>query len=171
MKIPKEWLHIGKEQLNPDQFNTITNQPLSPKPLGGIWASPYVNVGEYKSAWHQFSINIWGGSSSEGVVFTLREGTRIYTVDSQQDLISLIEEVGDATFSLFQGVQALLGGKYLDYEKAIKFYDVIYLTHKGQIETRNVFRNRDCNLYGWDVESCLILNPHVIDTQKPISIN
>ena len=45
--------------------------------------------------------------------------------------------------------------RYLDFEKIAENYDAIWLTEKGMQETR--WSNPD--LYGWDCETFLILNP------------
>lgn len=56
-------------------------------------------------------------------------------------------------------------GNTIDFEKIVvgNVYDAIKLTDKGQVETR-FSRN---NLYGWDCESMVILNPDIIVNQKP----
>ena len=51
------------------------------------------------------------------------------------------------------------GKLYPDFEKMVKMgYDAIYLTDKGQMETR--FTMPD--LYGWDCECVLVMNPDCV---------
>ena len=49
----------------------------------------------------------------------------------------------------------------IDFKEASKTWDAIFLTEKGQRETRFTHPK---NLYGWDCESVLILNSNIIQT-------
>jgi hypothetical protein len=166
MGIPKHWLHIGTNQITIEGFQPIINDPLFPKPIGGIWASPFQLGESYYSQWHEFSDYVWGNNKREkGVVFTLHNHARVYVIDSQKDLIQLIDKVG-----MVENHFPLLKKVILDFEKAKELYDVIYLTKEGQSQTRYPMTNRDYNLMGWDCESCLILNPMTIKNQVTVSI-
>ena len=166
MKIPKHWLHIGTNELTIQQFKKPHNHPFLSKPRGGIWASPFWLDDSYHSDWHEYMFGIWGKSRRlKGVVFSFKENTRFYVINSQQDLIELIDKVGKTQSPL--PVTFNVG---INFENAMNAYDVIYLTEQGQNETRMPFQNTEYNLYGWDVESCVVLNPHVIEEQMPLTI-
>lgn len=164
MKIPKQWLHIGMNFIDTKQIYPIKNEPLFPKPIGGLWASPFELGSEYYSDWQRFRDEVWGNEKKEkGVIFRFEKNARIYVIHTQQDLIQLIQKVGYGKSPL-----PFMTNVTIDFEKAKEVYDVIYLTKQGQIETRNPFVNREYNLYGWDCESALILNPEVIGNQMPV---
>jgi hypothetical protein len=57
-----------------------------------------------------------------------------------------------------------------NYERAATLYDIIYLTEKGQRETRFPSANCNFNLYGWDVETVLINNLNCIKSWKYIKL-
>lgn len=94
-----------------------------------------------------------------GVVFNLKDNTRIYTINTYKDLEWLMERYKDNNSFSFKPT--------LDFERISKDYDVIELTEAGQWETRF---SHPFNLYGWDVESILVLNFDVIGKQKGINI-
>lgn len=48
---------------------------------------------------------------------------------------------------------------YLDFELLAKNYDAIWLTENGQSETHLYY---PINLYGWDCETVLIMNPYSV---------
>ncbi|PLS19044.1 hypothetical protein CVD28_01170 [Bacillus sp. M6-12] len=166
MDIPKQWLHIGNNHIDINLIEDIRNAPLFPKPDGGFWASPFRFGTDYYSEWQGFSEYIWGKTKNEkAVIFYLKRNARVYSIDSQEDLIRLINEVGSV-----ENPFPIKTTTILEFEKAKEYYDVIYLTSKGQQETRNPFSKREYKLTGWDCESCLILNPMVIGKQMPVSI-
>lgn len=169
--IPKRWLHIGHQEFKENHFKAIKNIPLDNKPMGGLWASPFQMEGEYHSAWHQFSLEVWGKiRSPKSFVFSFKKNARIYVIDTLDDLIQLIEQVGEPYHPEFDPLKTLLGRKYINFEEASLRYDVIYLTKAGQARTRTPFENQGYSLYTWDCESCIVLNPHVIDRQLSASI-
>lgn len=170
MKIPKQWIHIGSREINSNEFDSVRNVPLFPKPTGGLWASPLTLSSPYRSDWHKLCMNLWGKSRKKhSVLFEFKKNAKIFVIDSQGDLIQLIEEVGKAHDPL---AEQLPFRRYcnIDFENAQNSYDVIYLTARGQYQTRNPLLKEEYNLYGWDCESCLILNMDVIHRQIPASL-
>jgi len=167
--VPKQWLHIGHNRIEPQKFDTIRNIPLSNKPIGGLWASPLQLDTHYRSEWHEFSVNVWGKMKHPyGTVFSIKKTARIFIIDSQEDLINLFTEIGEAENPYVH----LLPKDYLflDFEKASQRYDVLFLSNKGQARTRRPLYKEEYNLYGWDSECCLIMNPDVIQRQLPIKL-
>lgn len=126
------------------KFNCIQNNPGFPvKPSGGLWASPV----ESSWGWRHWCESEEWGVDRLGESFEFDYEGSFVVIDSLPDLESLpVNE-----FILF--------GLYPDFE-AIERHgaDAIHLTEKGQDETQ--FGNP--NLYGWDCESVLVMNPSLV---------
>lgn len=168
MDLPKLWLHIGNTHLFKEQFKPIRNQIGLMKPIGGIWASPFIFGDKYYSDWERFSESVWeNDEKKEGTLITLRKNARIYTIDTKEDIIRLIDEIGEIENPL-SSVFPLLFSKQIDFEKMSSRYDAIYLTKSGLMNTKRNFSQEQFNLYGWDCECCLILNYDIILRQTGI---
>lgn len=130
------------------------------KPIGGLWASPYTANEKYKSSWHrwlEYEMPHW--MREYGVVFTLKKESKIFTIDSSEDLKYLMDNYKCSRSHLKHF-------SILDFEKIKKDYDGIFLTNEGQWETR---LSLEYNLYGWDVECLLLLNFQCIEEQEKLS--
>lgn len=170
--INKTFLSIGKNKLEREKFKKIKNLQYSNKPDGGLWASSYIENGEYKSDWIKFCINQDFNYTDlqKGVLFTIKQESRICIIDNMDDLENLLkyyksEQILDTIDYSIQ---------YLDYEKIAIDYDVIYLSHNGQWETRFarylLGEGKGIDLYGWYIETLLVLNFDCIDKQQPIDL-
>jgi len=164
MKV-KEWICLGKTKLEQEKFSPICNIPLFVKPEGGLWLSPYTPKEKFVSPWHEWcnSARFLSNEVLEGVIVTLTKDAKLYIIDSQRDLVKLIDEVGEAeSIPEFE----FKFHKIPNFEVAAKKYDGIYLTWRGQGETRIPWKNPQYNLYGWDVASALVLHFDVIKSQR-----
>lgn len=135
-------------ELSKELFIPVKNRLGLNKPHGGLWSCPYTPNSKYISEWHEFcSEEFESGLKPKAILFDFKQDTRIYTVNSLRDLKELYISYkrNDGEYSFLQT---------LDFEELSKYFDVMYLTSRGQYETR--FTNP--TLYGWDVESCLIMN-------------
>ena len=157
--LPEKLLVIGKSELSEDKFISIKNRQNFIKPEGGLWTSPYTPNNQFYSAWHEWCSNedFSSGLSGDGVLIELNEDALYYVIDSQEDLIDFIKIVGR------QGseIEKLVGYEMWiipDWENASKMFDVIYLTQNGAWETHMPMEKSRYNLYGWDCETCLIMN-------------
>lgn len=162
---PQQWISLGKSTLHKNMFKPIENIPCFLKPKGGLWISPYTPARRFKCDWQRWCTEENFGNYNEGVLLTLPNNTRVYTIDSQKDLIAFTLEVGtnknqDERFTFW---------KCIDYEKASEKYDLIYLTEKGEIETRLPWKNREFTLYGYDCASGILLN-YKIRSQRPFKL-
>jgi hypothetical protein len=163
--VAKKWIFLGNVPLLKNMFDPIKNIPLFPKPSGGLWICPYNNKRKFKSDWQKWCYDINFRNYKSGTILTLSKNIRPYIIDSQQNLIELIDEVGSSPeCDLFPY------WKIIDFERAAERYDLIYLTEKGQGETRLPWKNREYNLYSWDVCCGLLLN-YKIRSQKPIKLS
>ena len=153
MKFPEEYIILGMKELNKESFKPVKNGINPNKPIGGIWASPYSTNNEYVSEWHKWcSSEMEEWLSNDAIILKLKNDAKIYTINTQDDLIELISIVGEphTKFLKFQCIP--------DFENAAKLFDVLYLTEDGQYNTRMPDIKMEYNLYGWDCESIMILN-------------
>jgi hypothetical protein len=134
-------IHYGSDYFDSGKFNEVFNRIGFCKPRGGLWASPCVT----EFGWEDFCIarNYMIHKLSSRFAFRLKRGTRVYRINSYNDLLKLP-----------------LLDTYPDFERLKQNYDVIWLTYKGLEETDHY--TYLINLYGWDCESLLILNKNCI---------
>lgn len=143
-------IDISKSLFNNDMRTFRLN-----KPIGGLWASSYTPNNKYVSEWHNFLVKEMGKNPSFGTVFKLKKDAKVYQIHTLEDLIKL--PFKKSTWR-----------EELDFEKIQILYDGIYLSNEGQWNTR---LTQPYNLYGWDVESLLILNYDCIDEKTIKTIN
>ena len=148
-------ISFGKTELTEERFIQPKNDWI--KPIGGIWGSTYIQGEVYSSDWERWCIEEnFGYNWKEAVIFTLKPDAKVYEVDSVQDLNNLAKAYNVHSNGFLP---------HLDFEAMVAAgIDAIHLTEKGQAETRF---SRPYSLYGWDVESWLILNIGAIDQQRP----
>jgi hypothetical protein len=156
------------QPLNKDFFLPVQNKILAVnKPIGGLWSSTYTPDGEYRSEWEEFNAieTEWDMKPSINI-FNFKPNTRIFQVDSLEDLIELYNPKYESANMLPEEYRKF-NLKYipenLNFERLSEFFDVLYLTQKGQYDTRLTFKY---NLYGWDMECCLIMNYDCIKTMN-----
>lgn len=155
-------------------FEPIKNADFF-KPSGGLWSSTYMPDNYYQSDWIKFSkhIGYCPTGFTEVAIFDVYKDSRIYCIDCYNDLDRLVDEVG--TISKYETITCI------NYEN-IKNYDVIWLTPRGESETRDIFPTlifdkntlfpkKRHSLFGWDSESSLILNFDVIHNIEYIEID
>ena len=128
--------------LNTEKIQPIKNRGFV-KPEGGLWASPVDSL----YGWREWcNDNNFGDLSTS---FQFQFSGNIYTINSLNDLFSL--PLRFAFENRFY---------FIDFEECLKRgIDAIHLTNSGEMATRF---SKPVNLYGWDCESVLILNPNGI---------
>lgn len=169
--IPNKLITMGIKELSKDKFKEVENRQDFVKPYGGLWSCPYTPSDEYVSAWHEWcdcEMPEW--ISNDSVIITLKHDTNFWCIDSQDDLENLIEMVGEQE-SYMEKLTGFKMTRYIDFEEAKKMFDVIYLTKKGAIKTHLPMERNELNLYGWDCESCLILNYDCIEKWEYKNLN
>lgn len=136
-------IHYGATELKP--VAKIENNNWV-KPKGGLWTSPI----ESNWAWKHWCESEQFRDCDEENSFTisLKPDAKILKIDEAGDLMGLPKKI------LIESIV------YPDFEKLAEMYDAIWLTEKGQWETRY---SQPMSLYGWDCESVLILNESCID--------
>jgi hypothetical protein len=151
-------LITGKNFLCKKAFKEVENDYI--KPLGGLWSSTYRPNEKYPSEWVEWcSLESFCLERLKfGLTFEFKKNIKTFKIDNGNDLTILKKKIG--LFAIHKSLNFL---KNLNYEQACKYFDVIYLTSKGQIETRYLELP---NFYGWDCESCFILNFDCIDLES-----
>lgn len=154
-----ELITLGIDKLDEKLFQTPINEPCKPR-VGGLWASRYQDTDTILySEWGDFAFNEMGKSYDKACVYKLKENARVYTIDSLEDLVNLLDK--------YYFPNPIHGPKkrFIDFRKVSKDYDVIELTEEGHWKTRLT----SPGLYGWDVECVLILNFDCIDLDSQYS--
>lgn len=85
---------------------------------------------------------------SNSFLLQLKEDSSIYIIDSVDDFKNAPLKSLD-----------YLDRKTLDFEKLSQDYDALWLTRKGESDTR---WDMEFSLYGWDCESVLVMNPYCV---------
>lgn len=136
-------IHYGSSQFHHEKFQTIKNYRVKPK--GGLWTSPI----QTEWGWKEWCLaESFRTEFDTYFTLTLQEKSLVYQIDRLADLNDLIWY----TYPPYQF-------EYPNYEAMANTYDAIWLTDTGEKETRYTIQR---NLYGWDCESVLILNPMAI---------
>ena len=132
------------DRYNPRKFKSIKNNQFV-KPNGGLWACPIGINWDWKEWCKSEDFRIESLEES----FKIKFIGNLFVIDQVEDLISLLREEA----------RHRLG--YPNFETILSSgIDAIYLTERGQEETRF----SDPSLYGWDCECILILNPKTIES-------
>lgn len=138
-------IHYGCKSFNLDLFKPIENKNWV-KPTGGMQFSPI----ESEYGWKEWceSEDFRDCSEDNCLIVELKQDANIFIIDSLADLLKA---------PLYKPY-TILSSKVIDFKRLAQNYDCIWLTNKGQIETRF----SEPNLYGWDCESVLLMNPNCL---------
>ena len=141
-------IHFGCAKYDVSKFIPVSNENWC-KPKGGLWTSPINSKWGWKD-WCQTN-NFRDCNFKNSFKIKLKETTNVFIINTLLDLKNA------------PLVDCKIGNSYekrhLDFEHIAKSYDAIWLTEKGQNQTHLSY---PLNLYGWDCESVLILNPKCI---------
>lgn len=148
-----EQLFIGDTIPTIEKFTSVKSR-FFVKPFGGLWTSTYNKL--FGSEWLEWckDNDFYTSEKMNGFILKPSKNARIYTIDTYQDLASLMEKYEEKMPGLPDGVE-LFSIRYPNFELLSKDYDAIHLTDKGQWETR---MSHPYSLYGWDCECTLWLN-------------
>ena len=144
-----KYIHYGYTTFEKDKFKPVKNLPECAKPFGGFWASRVNAIRSWKN-WcesTQFETNL-----DDSFVFTINSNAKILTISNVKQL---------QTLPKITGITSMVQTN-LDFEKLAEEYDAI-----------EVIISKDGNLYqelfGWDCDSILIMNPNIIEEGKKIA--
>ena len=142
------YIHYGSGAFDTKRFNPIKDRLGFVKPFGGLWASPIDSRNSWKD-WciaNEFNLD----ALSTYFTFKLKPGTRVAMIKSRKDLEDL-----------WIGGYVTIDGKYSRPNYLIKFEKLL----KDGFDAVEVKLNDSLywDLYGWDCDSILILNPDCMD--------
>ena len=135
-----ECINCG-DQFELDKFQAPVTEPW--KPAGGLWACP-VGIKDNWENWCDWNQPDWIDDTS----FEFTVAGPVLVIDSLDDL-------EDVPFKSFE--QGLVWT--IDVEQIAETCAAIHLTSKGHLETAF---SQPYNLYGWDCETVLVLDPRCI---------
>lgn len=150
MKNNKTYIHYGSKHFDKGKFVTIKNENWV-KPRGGLWASN-INAKYGWKDWNEDN-SFSDCDKNNSFTFQLKEGSNVLTINSREDLLEKTPMLNNF---------CLLGSQiyYIDFEGLIK---------EG-IDAIEVNISKDDNLYwdlyGWDCDSILLLNPNIVEETK-----
>ena len=158
MSSVRTYVHYGNKTFSDDKWNHIQNR-LGNKPFGGLWASP----DDAEFGWKDWNVdqNYTECNEADCFRFALREGARVYMIDSIEALRLLPTNIDKEILITFKGETVAYKPEkfYPDFEKITEQYDVI------EFMFSNDWRLYDA-LYGWDCDCVLVLNKSVIKTTE-----
>lgn len=151
MKKHKIYVHDGHSNFDINLFKHISCRENFNKPLGGLWASPV----DSSYTWEQWCLdnnfNYTIGEDKyfqgEQFRFKLKDNARLLSITSAKQLDELPQIKNDLTSNIY---------KILDFKKLEEEYDAIEVLISMDHQLY-------WDLYGWDVDSIVVMNPDVIE--------
>ena len=154
------YMRKGTTELSRERFGNIKPSRyhwVKPE-SGGLWFSEYTPHEKYVSSWQRWCIGEmfhYDDVINDGVTFSISSNARVYVINTAEDFFYLKRK-----YAFDHDVYTCR----LDWYAISQDYDVVYLTKAG-------IRVNYRNMYGWDLESGVILNFDVIENQEHISFN
>lgn len=148
--MSKKYIHYGDTEFKLDRFDPIANRICFNKPDGGLWASPC----DLEYNWHEWCIcnDFRTDRLNDYFIFTIKDDARVLTIENHNDLVRLKHDGLCLDFS--SRYPFTKNDFYPDFEKLLDLgYDAIEVYIQDTIYM---------NLYGWDCDSLLILNPDCV---------
>ena len=141
--MKKTYIHYGDKLFDNKKFIEIKNDNWV-KPYGGLWASD-INA---KFGWKDWckQENFRECNINNSFTFKIKDNAKILVIDSKEKLLELPKEDTRYEYSWVN----------LDFEKIKKEYDAIEVLISSD-------HRLYWDLYGWDCDSILIMNPECIE--------
>lgn len=152
--MSKKYIHYGATEFKLDRFVPISNRIYFNKPHGGLWASPC----DSDCNWHEWCMgnDFRIERLNDYFIFTTKADTRILTIKDHNDLVRLKQNGLCLDFSSYYS--SAINDFYPNFKKLLDIgYDAIEVYIRDTIYW---------DLYGWDCDSLLVLNPDCIVVVK-----
>ena len=142
----RRYIHYGHRKFDKSVFNKIKNVDCSTKPKGGLWASD-VNAERGWKEWCDAE-EFRDCNKENSFSFVLADNAKVLYIDSVDDL-KVLPKVDDKFGMNFSSWYLL------DFEKLAETYDAVEVSISNDFDLYY-------QLYGWDCDSIVIMNPNVI---------
>ncbi len=138
-----EYIHYGDCEFDIAKFQNITNVAEFTKPRGGLWGSR-VNA---EFGWKDWCLeNDYQSDLENSFVFSLDNNAKLLVIERKEQLKELPRMESSIVSKLWVT---------LDFEKLSKDYDAIEVLISKDFKLYH-------ELYGWDCDSILIMNPNIV---------
>lgn len=137
-----EYIHYGSDKFDIKKFKPIENIRFFNKPRGGLWGCESTS----KFSWKDFAKSEMDTDISTYFKFRIKSNAKVLKLHTQDDFNkfhSIYRSSGDTPLKMLVAY---------DFERVAKDYDVI------DFKVKELYYQ----LYGWDLDSILVLNPNVI---------
>ena len=141
--LPVSFIHYGSSSFEPMLFTPIRNHEFT-KPRGGLWASSLASPYSWKDWCEEEEFDV--DRLQWSFIFSLKPGTKIKVLETNTDLINVPLQKRERYFDMSLVLP--------DFEALSKQYDALYFP--------NPYGELRWKLYGWDVESLLVMKPDCI---------
>lgn len=149
------YIHYGADHYDPEKVRPITNEPYFSKPRGGLWASRVDATRGWKD-WCETE-EYERTDFAKSFRFTFKPGSVVYVISTLEDLFALPPWTAPD-----QRCHALK--HQIDFEQCLKNgIDAIELCWYGEEWADIRGGNLHFEMYGWDCDSVLVMNPDAID--------
>lgn len=144
------YIHYGHTAFDPDIFKSIANERGWIKPTGGLWASPVDAERGWKDWCEDESFRECTEDNS--FKFTMRDGAKIFYIDSKEALEELADHYGNSKDDWFHCFMLT----NIDFEQMLKDgWDGLEISISKYWELYHA-------LYGWDCDSIVVLNKDAV---------
>lgn len=145
------YIHYGSSDFDPEYGFPVRSEKLWNKPIGGFWASRVDASFGWKDWCKQEDFH--KENESESFKFCLKDDSRIHRIYGPKDLFEL--PMRDEGFSVL--------GPLIDFEKCVRDgIDALELCWYGDEFADKRSGNMYMELYGWDCDSIVVLNPNAV---------
>lgn len=149
--------HYGHSKFDKNKFIKISNQYYSNKPRGGLWSSP---TKDYDVNWYEWckAEEFCTYSLRKHFDFTLKDDARILVIKDIKDLDKL------PRYNTEHKHEAFITD--IDFKKLAEDYDalMVYIYRSSDLtDEEKLCDGIYYKLYGWDVDTLLVLNPEVVE--------
>lgn len=148
--MSKEYIHYGHSSFDRNLFCGIKNREMGAKPWGGLWASPV----DAKNGWSDWCIgeHFRLNQLKENFNFTLSDKAKVLHLYDVEQLIDLPQQkMRFVTWTCLDFEQLLADG-----------WDAIELHLSDENNSDGFMDGLYWELYGWDCDSILIMNPDIV---------